>query len=908
VTVAKPALSTYRSKRDFNRTAEPSGDRRVAPSPRLRFVVQRHDARRLHYDLRLEWHGVFKSWAVTKGPSLDPADKRLAVEVEDHPLDYGDFEGTIPAGEYGGGTVQLWDRGFWTPEGPLTTEQALAKGDLKFTLDGARLKGSWVLVRMKGDRFRGKKNNWLLIKHRDADAKPGDADELLADDCSVASGRSLPQIAKGTGKAPKPFMLSGGPAKANAVWDTSGGRHWEDASSGKPSTAAPPVETTQATPPKLQAVKVTSIPSFVEPQLSRLLQRPPDLEGWGHEVKLDGYRTQARVAGGRAIIRTRKGLDWSGQFPEIAEQACALPDCLIDGEIVALDARGLPSFSALQAALSAEKSQDLVFFAFDLLFLGKEDLRTLPLSERKLRLENLLSGLDAGARIRYVAHIESNAEAVLSSACKMGLEGIVSKRLDAPYRSGRGDFWVKTKCRAGQEVVLGGWTSEAGRFRSLLAGVYRGGQLIYVGRIGTGYGESVAKALVTKLEKLTRNASPFSGDNPPPKERDIKWLQPELVAEIEFAGWTGAGMIREASFKGLREDKDAKDVVAELPGSPTAETVNDPESHDMPTKSKTAKKSTRTTAKTKTADASASTARGTTVMGVSISKPDKPLWPDAGDGKPVTKLDLATYLESIGEWLLPHLAGRPCSLVRAPDGIGGQHFFQRHAMAGISPLFDLVKVRGDKEPYVQIDRLEALAAVAQIGALEMHPWNCVADDPESAGRLIFDLDPAPDVKFEAVIAAALEIRDRLKKVGLVSFCKTTGGKGLHVVTPLQEGKHAVKWPEAKNFAHLICAQMAQDSPARYLDTMSKSQRTGRIFLDYLRNDRTSTAVAVLSPRAREGATVSMPIGWGEVKKGLTPQKFTVRTAAALLRKTKPWKAYAEGARSLNDAIKQITKG
>ena len=905
--MAKPALSTYRSKRDFNRTAEPSGDRRVAPSPRLRFVVQRHDARRLHYDLRLEWHGVFKSWAVTKGPSLDPADKRLAVEVEDHPLDYGDFEGTIPAGEYGGGTVQLWDRGFWTPEGPLTTEQALAKGDLKFTLDGVRLKGSWVLVRMKGDRFRGKKNNWLLIKHRDADAKPGDADELLADDRSVASGRSLPQIAKGTGKAPKPFMLCGGPSKADAVWDTSGGRHWEDASGAKPSATAPPLVTTQAIPPKLKAVKVTSIPSFVEPQLSRLLQRPPDIPGWGHEVKFDGYRTQARVVGGRAVIRTRKGLDWSGQFPEIAEQACALPDCLIDGEIVALDARGLPSFSVLQAALSAQRSQDLVFFAFDLLFLGKEDLRTLPLGERKRRLEKLLSGLDAGARIRYVAHLESNAEAVLSSACKMGLEGIVSKRLDAPYRSGRSDIWVKTKCRAGQEVVLGGWTSEAGRFRSLLAGIYRGGQLVYVGRIGTGYGENVAKALVTKLEKLTRNASPFSGDNPPPKERDIKWLKPELVAQIEFAGWTGAGMIREASFKGLREDKDAKDVVAELPGSPTAENVNNPES-DMPTKSKIAKKSTRTTVKGRTAAASASTARGTTVMGVSISKPDKPLWPDAGDGKAVTKLDLATYLESIGEWLMPHLAGRPCSLVRAPDGIGGQHFFQRHAMAGISPLFDLVKVRGDKEPYVQIDRLEALAAVAQIGALEMHPWNCVPDDPESAGRLIFDLDPAPDVKFEAVIAAALEIRDRLKKVGLVSFCKTTGGKGLHVVTPLQEGKRAVKWPEAKNFAHLICAQMAQDSPTRYLDTMSKSQRTGRIFLDYLRNDRTSTAVAVLSPRARAGASVSMPIAWGDVKQGLAPQKFTVRTAAALLRKTKPWKDYAEGARSLNEAIKQITKG
>jgi bifunctional non-homologous end joining protein LigD len=926
--MAKPALKVYRGKRDFTKTAEPSGERRVAPSSRLRFVVQRHAARRLHYDLRLEWQGVFKSWAVTRGPSLDPADKRLAVEVEDHPLDYGDFEGTIPAGEYGGGTVQLWDRGYWTPEGPLTTDQALAKGDLKFTLEGARLTGSWVLVRMKGDRMSGsrsdgnshsggKKNNWLLIKHRDASAKPGDADALLAEDASVASRRTMAQIAKGTGKPPKPFMLSGEPAKADAVWDTSGGRHWEDGPAGKAHAAAPaverPSEISRHAPPaapqprtlakdsKTAAVKVAAIPSFIEPQLSRLLQRPPDIQGWGHEVKFDGYRAQVRIVDGRAVVRTRKGLDWSERFPEIAQEACALPDCLIDGEIVALDDRGLPSFPALQAALSAEKSQDLVFFAFDLLFEGKEDLRTRPLDERKLRLETLLSGFDAGARLRYVAHLQSNAEAVLASACKMGLEGIISKRLDAPYRSGRGDFWVKTKCRGGQEVVLGGWTTEAGRFRSLLAGVYRGGRLAYVGRIGTGYGQAVAKALIPKLEKLTRAASPFSGDNAPAKERDVQWLKPELVAEIEFAGWTGSGMIREAAFKGLRDDKDPKDVVAELPDTATPEDSSDMDSNDMPKKSKTASKTAK-----KSAPVSA--AGGSTVMGVGISKPDKPLWPDGGDGKPVSKLDLAHYLENIGEWLLPHLAGRPCSLVRAPDGIGGQHFFQRHAMAGMSPLFDLVKVRGDKEPYVQIDRVEALAAVAQMGALEMHPWNCAPDDPESAGRLIFDLDPAPEVKFEAVIDAALEIRDRLKKVGLISFCKTTGGKGLHVVTPLKVGKHAVKWPAAKNFAHLICAQMAQDSPTRYLDTMSKSQRTGRIFLDYLRNDRTATAVAVLSPRAREGAAVSMPIGWGEVKKGLAPQKFTVRTAAGLLAKTKPWKDYADGARSLTDAIKQITKG
>jgi bifunctional non-homologous end joining protein LigD len=836
--MATATLNAYRGKRDFSKTAEPAGASRVGFSSRLRFVVQKHAARQLHYDLRLEWDGVFKSWAVARGPSLDPKDKRLAVEVEDHPLDYGDFEGTIPAGEYGGGTVQLWDRGYWTPEGALTAEQALAKGDLKFILEGERLKGSWVLVRMKGDRFRGKKNNWLLIKHRDAGAKPGDADALLAQDRSVASGRPMEQITKGTGRRPKPFMLSNSEAE--------------------------------------RAPK--RMPAFVAPQLSKLLQRPPDAAGWAHEVKFDGYRSQLRVEDGRINIRTRQGLDWTTRFAAVAADAKGLPDCLVDGEIVVLDQHQLPSFSALQAALSAEDSTAMIFFAFDLLFEGGADLRGLALRERKARLEQLLGPLGAGNRIRYVSHLESDAEAVLASACKMGLEGIVSKRLDAPYHSGRTEIWAKTKCRAGQEVVLGGWTMENGKFRSLLAGVYRKGRLEYVGRIGTGYGQAVAKILIPKLEKLTRATSPFGGDSAPPKEPDVRWLKPDLVAEIEFAGWTGAGMIRESSFKGLREDKDATAVVAET--APAAE-----ESVKMIPKP----------------------VGGSSVMGVAISKADKALWPDAGDGKPITKMDLALYFEGIGDWMIPHLAGRPCSLLRAPDGIdGAQQFFQRHAMAGMSPLFDSVKVRGDKEAYVQIDRIEALAAVAQIGALELHPWNCVPDDPERAGRLVFDLDPAPDVKFEAVISAALEIRDRLDRLGLVSFCKTTGGKGLHVVTPVQCGKHAVAWPEAKNFAHLVCAQMAQDSPNKYLDNMAKSRRTGRIFLDYLRNDRTATAVAVLSPRARKGAPVSMPIAWSDAKKGLAPQKFTVRTAPALLTKTKPWKDYAKNAGSLAAAIKRIT--
>lgn len=865
----------------------------VASSSQLRFVIQKHAASRLHYDLRLELDGVFKSWAVTRGPSTDPNDKRLAVEVEDHPLDYGDFEGTIPKGEYGGGTVQLWDRGFWSPAEGKKPEDALKGGDLKFTLQGQRLHGSWVLVRLRNDRSGNKRTNWLLIKHRDEFATAGDAQSLLKADRSVASGRSMDQIAAGKGKAPTPFMLARDSVKSDAVWRSDR----EDKSKSVLAPAAKP-----AHGPSLK-----SMPAFIEPQLCKLVDRPPNTGGWVHEVKFDGYRAQLRIQRGDAQIRTRSGIDWTERFSAIAEQARVLPDCIIDGEVCALDHNQMSSFAVLQAALSVNRSENLVFFAFDLLVEAKEDLRPLSLADRKQRLKALLEDGDAGAAIRYVAHFESTADTVLLSACKMNLEGIVSKRLAAPYASGRSGGWTKAKCRTGHEVVLGGWTTEAGGLRSLLAGVNRDGLLVYVGRIGTGYGAAVAAKLLPTLQKLTRKASPFAGANAPPHEKNIRWLKPELVAEIEFAGWTATGMIRQASFKGLRRDKPASEVVAEYPSAVESGTdVPDDRLATEVNQHGTRKRAAPRAAPQRVARSSASTKGVAVVMGVTLSKPDKALWPDAGDGRAVTKRDLADYYAAVGDWLLPHLKGRPCSLVRAPDGIGGEQFFQRHAMAGISNLFTLVKVKGDKAPYVQIDRVEALAAVAQIGALEIHPWNCAPDDPEVAGRLVFDLDPAPDVKFASVIAAAKEVRERLEKVGLVSFCKTTGGKGLHVVTPLMTGKGAVQWTAAKNFAHLVCAQMAHDSPTRYLDTMTKRDRVGRIFLDYLRNDRTSTAVAVLSPRARAGAPISMPIDWKDVKAGLVPGRYTVRSGAALLKKSRPWEGYADSARSLAGAIRRIT--
>ena len=854
-------LKKYQSMRDFSVTAEPSGkSAKVAASGRLRYVIQKHEATRLHYDFRLELNGTFRSWAVTRGPSLDPAEKRLAVEVEDHPLDYGDFEGTIPKGQYGGGTVMLWDRGTWQPEGD--PETMLAKGDLKFSLEGEKLHGSWVLVRMRNDKFKSKRNNWLLIKHRDKFAKDGSGEAVLKKEKSVASGRAMAAIAAGTGKTPKPFIRAKA-FKADAVWNS---------------------KSKDGDPEPVRPKKISALPKFVEPQLCRLLDQPPSGANWVHEVKFDGYRMQLRVEGGKAKLSTRKGLDWTAKFAAIAKVAAKLPDCIIDGEVCALDHNGAPDFAALQAALSDGKSDALIFFAFDLLFLEGEDLRRLPLTDRKARLETLLKKMKNDA-LRYVEHFTSSGDAVLLSACRMNLEGIVSKRADAAYASGRSDSWTKAKCRAGHEVVIGGWSTTAGKFRSLLVGVNRGDHFVYVGRVGTGYSAPKVKQLMPRLKEMAAKTSPFTGKGAPRQEAGVHWLKPELVAEIEFAGWTGDGMVRQAAFKGLRADKPAEEVQAETP-----------KKHRKLAEPKAEKQ--------KTAPAKRSSGAAV-VMNIPISNPDKPLWPDAGDGEPVTKLELAQYYEAIGDWMLPHIKGRPCSLVRAPDGINGdQRFFQRHAGAGQSALFTQVKVSGDRKPYLQIDRVEALVAAAQSGGLELHPWNNAPGHPDVPGRFVFDLDPSPDVSFDDVISAVKELKDRLEELGFNTFAKTTGGKGLHVVTPFNAGK-SIGWKEAKAIAREICARMAADSPDKYLVNMSKAKRRGKIFLDYLRNDRMATAVAVMSPRARPGATVSMPLDWSAMKKGLDPKRFTIRSAPALLRKGSAWKDYAKSEVPLLPVLKKL---
>ncbi len=839
-------LKAYRSKRNFAATPEPKGKqtRAKAGSP-LRYLIQRHAATRLHYDFRIEHHGVLKSWAVTKAPSRDPTVKRLAVEVEDHPIDYGTFEGTIPKGSYGAGTVQLWDRGRWTSQ-DADFDDALKKGVIKIELDGERLKGRWALVRLKSDRGRpSTRNNWLLIKEKDAHAVEGEGDALAAIDASVTTGRSLAEIAQG-----------------KRQWTSSKASHLE-----APAKPTPTASTKQTT---------TKPPVFVPIQLCKIADHPPRAVGWAHEIKFDGYRIQISVGGGRATLRTRKGLDWSDRFPELSAEAAAWPDAVIDGELCALDADHRPDFSALQAAISDEKTDGLIYFAFDLLFEGGEDLRKLPLSHRKARLRAYVDRVgNAGPHLRYVEHFGTSGQAVLESACRMDLEGIISKKLDAPYHAGHSASWVKSKCRGRDEVVIGGWSSEGGaRFRSLLVGVRKGDGLRYLGRVGTGYNAALTKTLLPALKAATADENPFMGLGAPKGARDIHWVRPILVAEIEHGGYTEAGSLREAAYKGLREDK-APAEVTDAPRAPTANISN-------------------------------AVSRGKVVVaGVTISHPDKVLWA-AYDGRPaITKADLAHYYERAADRILPHVADRPTSIIRAPDGIEGEQFFQRHAMPGSNPRLKLIDVK-ERKPYVAAVDVGGLVAIGQSGGLELHPWGCKPGDPETPDQITFDLDPDEGLDFADVIAGAKAVKAKLETLGLPPFIKTTGGKGLHVVVPIAaDARRKVTWDQAKAFAKAVSQAVCADAPDRFTTTLAKTARGGKIFLDYLRNGRMATAVAPWSPRARPGARIAFPLSWGQVKAGLDPSKFSLHTAEALLKQPDPWKDFRKAEAPLRPALKAM---
>jgi len=807
-----PRLDSYRQMRDFSRTEEPSGiGAEIAGSDHLRFVIHKHDASRLHFDLRLEWNGTFLSWAVPKGPSLDPADKRLAMAVEDHPLDYGDFEGTIPKDLYGGGTVMIWDRGLWIPEpGFEDVDKHLQKGELKFVMEGDRMHGSWVLVRLK-PKAGEKGKPWMLIKHKDRAAQTGNKGGPSDRDKSVASTRTMKQIATNVSAEVAPHMTL-------------------PRSSAKQRKSVPSPHRT-----KTKSAQQSDIPDFIEPQLATNIATPPAGDMWAHEIKFDGYRLQLRIDGQQTSLRTRKGWDWTKRFPSIAADAKGLEDGLYDGEAVALNDEGKPSFALLQAVLGGESDAPIVYYAFDLLHDGQQDIRSLPLADRKAELEKRLA--KAKGAIRYVEHFQTTGNALLQSACRLDLEGIISKRLSSPYRSGRSDDWVKSKCRQEQEVVIAGWATTGNAFRSLIAGVYREGKLEHVGRIGTGFSRKTVEQIMPRLKAIETAQSPFPDG--PKSIAGVHWVKPVLVAEIAFEGFTGSGAIRQASFKGLRDDKPSKEVALDNP-------------QDV---SKIA------------------TGTDAPLRGVRLSSPDKVLWPETKDSPAITKRGLADYYERIGDKMLEHIRGRPCSIIRMPDGIEGQSFFQRHPVKGQSPFIEAVEVKGDPKPYICIDTVEGLIAAAQFAAVEIHPWNCVPYQHDKAERLIFDLDPAPDVAFNEVIIAAREVRDRLKDLGLESHCKTTGGKGLHVTTYVEHLD--MDWTEAKAFAREFARVMAANAPDRYLISMSKKAREGRIFIDYLRNDRKATAVAPYSPRGRPGAPVSMPLSWSQVRKGLDPCRYRI---------------------------------
>lgn len=817
-------LDLYRSKRDFSRTREPKGAesrRRKAAQAGGAFVIQKHAARRLHYDLRLEHDGVLWSWAVTKGPSLDPGEKRLAVHVEDHPLEYGSFEGTIPEGEYGAGSVIVWDEGKWLPEGDPA--RGMAKGHLAFALEGHKLAGRWHLVRLK-PRPGEKRDNWLLIKVDDDFARD-DEDILEIAPDSVKSGKSVEQI---------------GEDGAAAVWSTK--------SRPAPGRETKTAKTRAAKSGAVAAHGADPLPRFVEPCLATLQDKPPTGANWLHEVKFDGYRLQARLSAGKVTLLTRTGLDWTERFGErIVDAIAALPcdTAQIDGEVVALGEAGISSFSALQQALSEGKVGELVFFAFDLLHLDGENLQGEPLLARKERLEALLGGLGEDSLLRYSEHFVEPGQTMLRHACRMGLEGVISKRADAPYRSGRGRDWIKSKCSQRQEFVIAGYVpSNASRTQigSLVLGYHENGELKPAGRVGTGFTRQSATDLKKQLDAIKAERSPFSGKAG--RERGVVWVRPGLVAEISFGSWTASKTLRHSVFLGLREDKPADEVVKEKPVAAKAGAAE-----------ATARRSTG-----KNAD---SLAAGVETA-VKLSNPDKSLWPDIG----FTKQDLLAYYASVWERMAPFVIERPLALVRAPDGVGGQVFFQKHASPG---LHDAVARMRDKdgEELLFIRDFDGLAALVQLGVVEIHLWGARSDAVETPDQVIFDLDPDQGVPLERVREAALTVRDRLAELGFESFLKTSGGKGFHVVMPLQP---KAGWDEVKGFARDFAQAIAQAEPKLYTATLSKKARKGKIFIDYLRNGRGATAVAPFSTRGRPGAAVAMPVAW-DVLDRLEPDAF-----------------------------------
>jgi bifunctional non-homologous end joining protein LigD len=851
------ALDVYRKKRKFGVTPEPRG--RKEKRAGFRYVIQKHAARRLHYDLRLELDGVMKSWAVTRGPSLDPGEKRLAVHVEDHPVEYNTFEGTIPQGEYGGGTVMIWDRGHWAPEGD--PHKGLAKGHLTFDLDGEKLHGRWHLVRLRA-RPKERRDNWLLIKSKDEAARgPRGKDILDEEPLSVATGRSIDEIAEGKGK--KRVWHSNRDAKQTTTKNT--------APAGKP---APRPRVRAKVAARTGAQKKGSraahdrLPDFVPPSLATLHSDAPRGGEWLHEIKYDGYRIQARLDRGKVRLLTRKNLDWTHRFKPIAVAVAELPaeTALLDGELVVEDDKGISSFSLLQTDLKDGRGNRLVYYVFDLLYLDGRDLTGEPLVARKAELQRLLKEAGKTGRIRYAEHFVEDGSVILKHACGLNLEGIVSKRKDAPYRSGRSENFIKAKCHNAQEFVVAGYSpasADPHAVGALTVAVHDKGELHYAGRVGTGYTHKTARELWQRLKSLKIDKPPLTLPKDE-RRKDVIWVKPQLVIEVEYRGVTHGNVLRQASFKGLREDKPAREVVREVPVAAMAQR-------------QAVRKSARTKAGPERAKA---VARSRADVGnVHLSHPDRVYWPDAG----VTKEDLAEYYVSVWDWMAPHVVGRPLALLRAPEGVGGETFFQKHIAANVknSPLRHAV---GAKEhDVIAVENRDELIALVQSGALEIHVRGSRLEQLELCDRIVFDLDPGDGVIWKEIVAGAREVRERLDAMKLKSFAKLSGGKGIHVVLPIA----GADWDTAKNFSQRIALGMATDSPQRYVGKMTKALRKGKIFIDYLRNTREATSVAPYSTRARPGAAVSAPLSWEQLGRTKSAAEFTVLNLKKRFRND-PW--------------------
>lgn len=875
-------LARYRAMRDFKMTAEPHGGSGAGKkTAALPFVIQKHAATRLHYDFRLGWRGVLKSWAVTKGPSYNPADKRLAVEVEDHPIEYGGFEGAIPKGQYGGGTVMVWDQGTWEPL--VDVDEGLRKGNLKFALDGKKLHGHWVLVRMHPRPFdRSDKPNWLLIKERDEFAR-GPKDPSITDEepNSAVTGRSLNEIA----------------AAEDHVWDSNARTQptkkspvnrsllTRKASAPTASTSSPRRKTSTSRPlPNrevlLKGAPKEKLPTFIAPELATSAAEPPEGEDWLHELKLDGYRIQIHIDGEgsrrRVKLLTRKGLDWTHRMKAIAEAAAHLPvrAAILDGEVVVLNEQGGTSFADLQAAFDESASHPLTYFAFDLLHLDGHNLRGLPLDQRKTILERLFQQFGDNSTLRYSSHVRAHGAEMFRRACQMGSEGVVSKRANAPWRAGRAHDWIKAKCFLQQEFVIGGFTphsKDRHAIGALLLGYYDHGRLIYAGRTGTGFDQKMRTLLRTKLTKLQQSKSPF--DAPPAEaKKDAVWVKPQVLAEVRFSTWTADGYVRQAAFLGLREDKDSREVTRESPQTaPRSQSAHQAQAISEPkSRSRRATLSARHSATRSVAAKTRSGSAGE-VAGVRLTHPDKIL----DEQSQLTKRQLAEYYAAMAEHMLPHIVGRPLSLVRCPEGSGKPCFFQKHIGMGVPAGVGSVPVPpkngGAPEQYLTLSTAQGLVGLAQMGVLEIHPWGSRNDALETPDLFIIDLDPDPALPWERLVESAREVRRLLKQLGLESFVKSTGGKGLHVVAPIAP-EH--EWPAVKDFAHNFVLMMERANPRLYLTKMTKSARTGRIFLDYLRNERGATAVAPFSPRARAGARVATPLAWTELSR-TDPKQFAV---------------------------------